>query len=663
MNYVVSPVVKSMSYDNSFYEMGQRDLAPRLDWSQMSDSDHFVQFYESDAFLLNSISGFIGAALGAGDAGIVVATKPRLDGVERRLQSYGLDTAAASARGQYIALDASEILSKFMVNGSPEPGRFAEVVGGIIERAAEGRQRVRIFGEMVALLCGEGNHLAAIDLEKLWNNLRDNHSFSLFCAYPMKGFGCEQLAGQLAGVCAEHSRVIPDESYTALADPDDRFRVIIQLQQKAKSLEAEIVERKQAEEALRAIKDELESLLIREQMARAEAETANRMKDEFLATVSHELRTPLNAIIGWSHMLLRTSLDQATATRALKTIERNAKSQAQLIEDILDVSRVITGKLRLNIGPVDVAAVINAAIDSVQLAADSKAIRLEVTLDPSTRHISGDASRLQQIVWNLLSNAIKFTPSGGRVEVRLERAGADVQIRVSDTGQGVSADFLPFIFDRFRQADGTSTRRHGGLGLGLAIVRHLIELHGGTVSANSAGEGCGTTFTIRLPHAAAHEQPSRRNKAESFWTGESAKTNLNPIPSLDGLRVMLVDDDRDGLQILTVMLVEYGAEVHAVTSVAEGIESLQWYKPDVVVSDLAMPGEDGYSLISKVKALEAESGKQIPTVALTAYVRVEDRARALAAGFNLFVPKPVDPNELITAIANLAEPTNRYLSA
>lgn len=652
-----------MSYDNSFHEMGQGDLAPRLDWTQMSDSDHFVQFYESDAFLLNSISGFIGAALGAGDAGIVVAAKSRLDGVERRLQSYGLDTAAASARGQYIALDASETLSKFMVNGSPEPGRFAEVVGGIIERAAEGRQRVRIFGEMVALLCGEGNHIAAIDLEKLWNNLRDNHSFSLFCAYPMKGFGCEQLAGQLAGVCAEHSRVIPDESYTTLADPDDRFRAIIQLQQKAKSLEAEIAERKQAEEALRAIKDELESLLMREQMARAEAETANRMKDEFLATVSHELRTPLNAIIGWSHMLLRTSLDQATATRALKTIERNAKSQAQLIEDILDVSRVITGKLRLNIGPVDAAAVINAAIDSVQLAADSKAIRLEVTLDPSTRHISGDASRLQQIVWNLLSNAIKFTPSGGRVEVRLERAGADVQIRVSDTGQGISADFLPFIFDRFRQADGTSTRRHGGLGLGLAIVRHLIELHGGTVSANSAGEGCGTTFTIRLPHAGAQEPSSRRSKVESFWTGESAKTNLKPLPSLDGLRVMLVDDDRDSLQILTVMLAEYGAEVHAVTSVAEGIESLQWYKPDVVVSDLAMPGENGYSLISRVKALEAESGKQIPTVALTAYVRVEDRARALAAGFNLFVPKPVDPNELITAIANLAEPTNKYLSA
>jgi signal transduction histidine kinase/ActR/RegA family two-component response regulator len=650
-----------MSYDNSFHDIGQRDLAPRLDWSQMSESDHFVQFYESDAFLLNSISGFIGAALGAGDAGIIVATKPRLDGVEKRLQSYGLDTAAASARGQYIALDAAETLSKFMINGAPEPARFAEVVGGIIARAAEGRQRVRIFGEMVALLCGEGNHCGAINLEKLWNNLRDNHAFSLFCAYPMKGFGGEQLAESLTGVCAEHSRVIPDESYTALAEPDDRFRAIIRLQQKARSLEAEIAERKQAEEALRAIKDELENLLVREQMARAEAESANRMKDEFLATVSHELRTPLNAIIGWSHMLLNTSLDPATAARALHTIERNAKSQAQLIEDILDVSRVITGKLRLNIGPVDVASVINAAIDAVQLAADSKAIRLEVTLDPSTRHISGDSSRLQQIVWNLLSNAIKFTPSGGRVEVRLERAGADVQIRVSDTGQGVSADFLPFIFDRFRQADGTSTRRHGGLGLGLAIVRHLVELHGGTVSANSAGEGCGTTFTVRLPHAANHEQPTSRSKAENLWAGESAKISLKPVPSLDGLRVMIVDDDRDGLQILTVMLAEYGAEVHAVSSVAEGLDALQWYKPDVLVSDLAMPGEDGYSLISSMKALEAETGKRIPTVALTAYVRVEDRARALAAGFNIFVPKPVDPSELITAIANLAEPTNRYL--
>ena len=630
----------------------------------MSESDHFVQFYESDAFLVNSISGFISEGLSAGDAGIIVATKDRRDSVDKQLRSYGLDMAAASTRGQYISLDAAEILSMFMVDGSPEPARFAEIVGGIIGRAAEGRNRVRIFGEMVAVLCAKGNHKAALDLEKLWNNLHDNHAFSLFCAYPMNGFGGLGMAEPFTGVCAEHSRVIPSESYTALSEPDDRFRIIAELQRKAKSLEAEIAERKLVEEDLRALKDELEGLLVREQMARAEAESANRMKDEFLATVSHELRTPLNAIIGWSHMLLRTSLDKATTVRAIETIERNAKSQAQLIEDILDVSRVITGKLRLNIGPVDVAAVINAAIDSVQLAADSKGIHLEVTLDPSARHISGDSSRLQQVVWNLLSNAIKFTPSGGRVEVRLEHAGVYVQVKVSDTGQGIDPGFLPFIFDRFRQADGTTTRRHGGLGLGLAIVRHLVEFHGGTVSADSGGEGCGSTFIVKLPHTAASEQPSIRRVAESLRPVEDANAELKPAPSLDGLRVLLVDDDRDSLQFLNVMLAEYGADVHAATSVAEGLEALQWYKPDVLVSDLAMPDEDGYSLIAKVKALEAENGKRIPAVALTAYVRVEDRARALEAGFNMFVPKPVQPDELMTAIANLADKaTNRYLSS
>jgi signal transduction histidine kinase len=385
-----------------------------------------------------------------------------------------------------------------MIDGQPEPGRFHEVIGGLIAKAADGRPRVRAYGEMVALLWADGNRDAAIRLEELWNDLGRTRPFSLFCAYPMSGFGGEELVEPLASVCTSHSRVIPAESYTALADPDARLRTIIELQQKARTLEAEIAERKGAEERLRAS-------LVRERSARAEAENANRLKDEFLATASHELRTPLTAIIGWSQLLRSGTLDEATAARAVQTIERNANSQARLIEDILDVSRVITGKLRLNIEPVDAAAVINAAIDSVQLAADAKGIHLEVTLDASARRISGDPSRLQQVVWNLLSNAIKFTPAGGRVAVRLERADADVQISVCDTGDGIGRDFLPFVFDRFRQADGTSTRRNGGLGLGLSIVRHLVELHGGTVQADSPGEGCGTTFTIRLPLASARK--------------------------------------------------------------------------------------------------------------------------------------------------------------
>jgi signal transduction histidine kinase/ActR/RegA family two-component response regulator len=627
------------------------EAAPRPDWSHMSDSEHFVQFYEADAFLLDSLSGYVGTALSAGEAAVVIATKARREGLEARLREQGLDVAAASASGQYVSLDAAETLSKFMVDGVPEPKRFTEAVGSILLSATDGRARVRAFGEMVALLWAEGNYAAAIRLEELWNNLQHTHSFSLFCAYPMNGFGGEEFAGQLGNVCAGHSRVIPAESYTALTNTDERLRTITLLQQKASTLQAEIAERKEAEERL-------QTALMQEQLARAEAENANRLKDEFLATVSHELRTPLNAIIGWSEMLRNGVLDEATAARAIETIARNAASQAQLVEDILDVSRVITGKLRLNIGPVDAAAVINAAIDSVELAAEAKGIQLEVILDPSARRVAGDASRLQQVVWNLLSNAIKFTPSNGRVRVRLERAAdANVQIKVSDTGCGISPEFLPFIFDRFRQADGSSTRRHGGLGLGLAIVRHLIELHGGTVHAESDGEGCGTTFTIRLPLAPAQERAAknRGRDAVGLWPDEATMAHVKPFPSLDGVQVLVVDDDPDSLQVMGVMLTKQRANVQTVSSVAEALEVLQWYRPDVLVSDLAMPDEDGYALIRKVRALETPRDKRIPAVALTAYVRIEDRARALSAGFNMFVPKPIEPSELITAIANLVQ--------
>jgi CheY-like chemotaxis protein len=377
------------------------------------------------------------------------------------------------------------------------------------------------------------------------------------------------------------------------------------------------------------------------------------MKDEFLATVSHELRTPLNAIIGWSHLLRTGSLDGATTSRAMETIDRNAKAQAQLIEDILDVSRMISGKLRLNNEPVDIASVINAAIDSVQLAVDSKNLELKVMLDPSARHTLGDSSRLQQVVWNLLANAIKFTPSGGRIEVKVERAGRNLKLRVSDTGQGINSDFLPFIFERFRQADGTTTREHGGLGLGLAIVRHLIELHGGTIKAESAGKGFGSTFVIKLPLAPSPQGKARRKATGSLQLNSDTDERFSSLPTLADLQVLLVDDDPDTLQILSVVLVESKAKVQTAASVKEAMEVLEWFKPDVVVSDLAMPVEDGYSLIARIRA--AENGKQTPAVALTSYVRVEDRTRALSAGFNMFVPKPVEPNELINAIANLAE--------
>ncbi|MEP6719260.1 MAG: ATP-binding protein [bacterium] len=630
-------------------EIAKLNFAPDSHWSIMNDTDHFVQFYESDGFLLNSLVGFIGSAIKSNDAAIVIATEKHRQGLDELLLANGLDLTGARTRGQYISLDAADMLSQFMVDGSPEPKRFKDVLGGVIASVTDGRARVRAFGEMVSLLWAEGNHAGAIRLEEMWNDLQNAHSFSLFCAYPMNGFGGEKFFSSHVDLCAAHSRVIPTESYAGLADADARLRVIVQLQQKAKSLENEIQERTRAEEALRLA-------LVGEQMARSEAQTANRMKDEFLATVSHELRTPLNAILGWSHLLRSGRLDEATIARAVETIDRNAKSQAQLIEDILDVSRMITGKLKLNNEPVDLAAVINAAIDSVQLAANAKEIQVAVTLDPSARHTIGDSNRLQQVVWNLLANAIKFTSEKGRIEVKVERAGRHARLCVSDSGQGIRSEFLPFIFDRFRQADGTSTRQHGGLGLGLAIVRQLVELHGGTIKAESAGEGKGATFLIKLPLAPPNKRGSRREHLTGHLAPKSAVKSVAVVPQLNNVRVLLVDDDPDTLQILSIMLAETKASVQIATSVDEALEVLEWYAPDVLVSDLAMPDEDGYSLIEKIRQTENCSGREIPAVALTSYVRVEDRTRALSAGFNMFVSKPVQPDELISAIANLAEP-------
>ncbi len=411
----------------------------------------------------------------------------------------------------------------------------------------------------------------------------------------------------------------------------------------------DITDRKRAEEAR-------EEALNHAQAARVEAEAANRAKDEFLATVSHELRTPLNAILGWSHILRTNKLDDSTAGRALETIERNAKAQAQLVEDILDVSRIITGKLRLDVLPVELPLVIESAINSVRPAIDAKGLRLETMLDPRAGPVSGDPARLQQVVWNLLSNAVKFTEKGGRVQIRLERANSHIEITVSDTGRGIRTDFLPHVFDRFRQADSTSTRPHGGLGLGLAIVRHLVEMHGGAVEASSPGEGLGATFTVKLPLMISHKDFSQTDR-EHPTAPTGARFEQPAI--LKGLRLLVVDDERDTRDLLVLILEGFGAEIKSCGSASEAMRLLTEWKPDVVVSDIEMPDEDGYTFIQQVRSLDSLSARNTPAVALTAYARVEDRMRALAAGFQMHIAKPVEPAELAVVIASVAERTRR----
>jgi PAS domain S-box-containing protein len=410
--------------------------------------------------------------------------------------------------------------------------------------------------------------------------------------------------------------------------------------------------------ARKRVEQERELLLVREQEARAEAEAANRMKDEFLATVSHELRTPLNAILGWSTMLRRGSLNESLTANAIEAIERNARSQAQLIEDLLDISRIISGKLRLEIKAIEFVSVIKAAIDAVQHAAKAKEIQLQMVIDPAANHIQGDEARLQQVIWNLLSNAVKFTAKGGLVQVKLERKDSMAHITVSDTGEGINPEFLPYVFDRFQQADGTTTRRHGGLGLGLAIARHIVEMHGGTIGVHSAGLGQGANFTVRLPFVAVHTPTYPPANQPGNERHEETAISVDPAV-LQGLRILTVDDESDTRDMVKAVLMQYGADVVTAASAREAFETLPKFKPDVLVSDIGMPEEDGHSLIRKIRDLEPEKGGNTPAIALTGYVRVEERMRALEAGFQMFVPKPVEALELVSIIASLVGKTEK----
>ncbi|HEU4766227.1 MAG TPA: ATP-binding protein [Pyrinomonadaceae bacterium] len=413
----------------------------------------------------------------------------------------------------------------------------------------------------------------------------------------------------------------------------------------------DVTERVAREAELHAQLEDRSRLLSNEKLARNEAERANRLKDEFLATISHELRNPLNAIMGWAHMMRLGNLTPANVERAVETIYRNAKSQSQLVADLLDVSRIISGKLRLDVRTVDLIYIVNAAIDSIRPAADAKGIRVQTMLDSAAGPISGDADRLQHIVWNLLTNAVKFTPKGGRIQVKLQRVDSHVEIVVSDSGVGISKEFLPYVFDRFRQADASTTRIHGGLGLGLSIVHQLVDLHGGTVSVSSEGEGKGATFTISLPFVGVI---SNQQEAEPPPTQNEEIVSFSGLPSLQGVKVLVVDDEPDTRELISEVLKECGSEVITSRSAAEALVALEEHKPDVLISDLGMPDEDGYSLIAKIRALPSDQGGQIPAAALTAYARAEDRMRVLRSGFQFHLPKPVDSAELVTVVASLA---------
>ena len=427
----------------------------------------------------------------------------------------------------------------------------------------------------------------------------------------------------------------------------------------ASKIARDITEQRQARKALdeayavaKRAQSEAEAAATENERLYRQAEESSRLKEEFLATISHELRTPLSAVLGWTRMLRLGQLSDADREKALDTIERNARAQAQLIDDLLDVSRIVTGKLRMDVRPSDPHSFIDAAVEAVRPAAEAKGVRVQKVIDTGAVVVPGDPGRLQQVVWNLLSNAIKFTPRGGRVQIRSERVNSHLEIIVSDTGQGIASDFLPHVFDRFRQADQKTSRQHGGMGLGLSIVRHLVELHGGTVRAASEGVGQGATFTVMLPITPVYQVDASGSRVHP------GARDLSPAPDgnerLDGLRILVVDDEPDTRELLRQGLEYCGATVKVAGSAADALAKLDKEVPDILISDIGMPGTDGYDLIREIRNLPNEKIRKVAAIALTAYTRVEDRLHALRAGYDMHVPKPVELTELVAVAASVA---------
>jgi PAS domain S-box-containing protein len=728
--------------------------------------DHFVRFYEDDSHLYNTVGRFLQEGLECGEGIVVIATPEHRAGFERIIQEAGFDVAAAKERGDLTVLDARETLGSFLkgdlANGVLDPEAFQRVVGGVVEQASAGivRRKVRAYGEMVALLFKQGNVVATVGLEELWNGLAQVHTFELCCAYALADFNRAAHLEPFQRICKVHSHVVPAEGYDRLANTAEQDRELALLQQRAAALEGEVAHRRQVEETLRqrdreitdflenateglhwvgpdgtvlwANRAELEllgysraeyvghhisefhadpavvsdiltrlsndealqgyearlvakdgsikhvlinssvyredgrfvhtrcfmrditdwkeaqaerdSLLERERAAREQAERANQMKDEFLAIVSHELRTPLNAIMGWTHVALSANVPQPDQTRrALEVIERNARIQTQIVSDVLDISRITSGKLLLNPAQVDAKQLISGALENVRLSAEARKIELQTVLPADSLYVWADPERMQQVVGNLLSNAVKFTPSGGRVRISLEGHGPDVEITVTDNGKGIAPAFLPHVFESFRQADSSIIRNHGGLGLGLAIVKHLVELHRGRVEASSAGEGQGATFRVVMPLMVV--------------AGDPAPAEGRPAPRLDGVRALVVDDHEDGLELVAMILTEQGASVLKAADAGHALSLLRDKRPNILVSDLEMPGESGYQLMEKIRALPPSQGGLTPAIALTAYARSDDRVRALMAGFQAHLSKPTRPHELASAVAGLVGQT------
>jgi PAS domain S-box-containing protein len=702
----------------------------------MGPADHFVQFYERDATLLESVDGYIAGGLTAGAAAIVIATREHLDELEQRWKARGIDLGAARATGQYTGLDADDTLSRLLLDGRVRSELFADVIGSMVTMTARRFPRVVAFGEMVALLWKDGKQSAAIHLEELWNELQQRQPFALFCAYPMSECADEAHAEPFRGVCLAHSRVIPAESYAALTGPDERLAAISQLQQKARALDNEVRERRAAQLALArrereladfldtaleglhrvgpdgtilwANKAELEMLgytaeeyvghsitefhadpevisnILRRLLAgetlydqparlrckdgslkhvlihsnalwedgrfvytrcftrditerkRLEEELQSKLtqlmemdrrKDEFLAMLGHELRNPLAAIRNIAELMCRMEQSDAGHQQRCEILGRQVQQMARLVDDLLDASRITQGKIRLRQEPLEFMMVLARAIETTRSMISTRGHRLSVVMPEEPIRVRGDLTRLVQVFANLLHNAAKYTPPGGQIDVTAQALDASVELRVRDSGVGIAPELLPRVFDLFSQADQTIARSEGGLGIGLALVRHIVELHEGRVEAFSAGIGAGSEFVVRLP--LFHDTPDHH--------GSPADTA--PVRPR---KVLVVDDNRDSAESLAALLRLDGHEVATAFNGQDAFAMARSMEPEVVLLDIGLPDVNGYEVARRL----LEAGSPAHLIALTGYGQPEDRERAQRAGFRQLLVKPVDPDAL-----------------
>ncbi|MGH8284401.1 MAG: hybrid sensor histidine kinase/response regulator [Steroidobacteraceae bacterium] len=601
----------------SVVNIGSR-LAPPAHWRNLSDTGHFVQFYDIEEALLESAGGFIGAALSAGSAGIVIATAAHHGALAWGLRAQGIDFAAACDRGQYVALDAAETLAQVTVEGEPNRVRFLNLLGPIFATASNRFGRVYAFGEMVALLWQNGDRDAAHRLEELWNELRTHHSFSLFCAYPMSGFDSVSHAQAFVGLCTQHSTVIPAESYSGQRTPDERLLTICRLQQKATALEREVARREQLEGDLAQRLAEL-------------AEAAQR-KDEFLAMLGHELRNPLAPIRNVVEALCRIDAEDSAHRPMYEMLGRQVRQLTRLLDDLLDVARITQGKIQLQSESLELMAVISSAIETCRPLIDERRLHLGVSLPEEPVRVRGDRARLVQVFANLLNNAAKYTPENGYIAIKAERLGDRVKVRVQDDGMGIAADVLPKIFDLFAQANRTLDRAEGGLGIGLTIVRTIVQLHAGHVEASSDGAGRGSEFVVDLPVLEATPLGDDASSSPPRAAGAAASRQ----------RIVVVDDNRDSADSMAVFLRLGGHEVATVFDGASALELVRTFEPDVVLLDLGLPGMNGYEVAERVRAFDPD----VRIIAVTGYGQSGDRRRTRDAGFDHHLVKPVDPATL-----------------